>query len=109
MLNILKNCPASSMPVPIIGEKIPIYLGSWCRMARMGNATIFPVKRAITVCFTVITPESRRAPAAAKPDVNSAIKLKITTDRDSTGTIRVTINPERAEFKNLNRPAALTT
>lgn len=51
----------------------------------MGKATMFFASKAITVCVTVSTPVSIRAPAAANPEVNSAAKLKMTTARDSTG------------------------
>ncbi len=85
MLTTLKNCPDNSNCNPILGEKIPMYRGSWCRRARMGKARILPSNRAITVCFTLRTPAFIRAPAAANPEVNSAAKLKITMDKDSTG------------------------
>ena len=66
---------------------MPMYRGSWCLRALIGKAMIFPRRSAITVCLVVRTPASMRAPAAANPDVNSAAKLKMITDRDSTGTI----------------------
>ena len=95
ILKTLKTCPDNSSCSPILGEKIPIYLGSWWRRARMGNAIIFPSRRAMTVCLTVITPASINAPAAANPEVNSAAKLNITTDSDSTGIIERVTNCDK--------------
>ena len=94
---------------PILGEKIPMYLGSWCLSARMGNAIMFPKSRAITVCFVVRTPASIKAPAAAKPEVNSAAKLKTTTESDSTGMNSRVRKPAMDWFKNLKNPLAFST
>ena len=84
-LIILNPCPNISSSSPVRGEKMPIYLGSWWRRARRGKATILPMRRASAVCLTVSTPASMSAPAAAKPDVNSAAKLMTTTESDSIG------------------------
>ncbi len=51
----------------------------------MGKARTLPSSRAITVCLMLRTPAFIRAPAAANPEVNSAAKLKIIMDKDSTG------------------------
>ncbi len=65
---------------------------------------MFPVSRASTVCLTVRTPAFSRAPAAANPEVNSAAKLKITTDSDSTGIRLRTAAWESAMFRTSNTP-----
>ncbi len=65
------------------------------------------MSRARVVCLTVSTPASRRAPAAAKPEVNSATKLRTTTERLSTGMKEETTRCARASCMKANQPMVL--